>query len=448
MTKLKNIYTIKYGLFFNENMAALSRQNLDSQIKMRIHKRMHKVLHHINIIEHTIVHIGELIVIMAIGWGSILFANYNTSYELYHREGTTEANIYLQMAEKAGKPSAEKLISTRTIDSSVDNTFSAWYCTYGAARISPEFFPYTEDKTSQQRTWGGNAIDRCENAKEAGFKIWSSVQKWALVIYNPGNWISSLWHVGKVVFYNSKTKYIIIRDMNRVAKNIMSDHWENLETANIKCFIYPKPENTVEIQNETIETGSVSNNSSVNTWILSTTPEIEDNKIEETSWKDNQTTPTENEESNTDNKDTGNHFSGNQEPEKETNTETSVEENKYTIQEIPLNTENISDIAKHFMNQYDFSIIKTSPSTIKLWDTITLTIKAKEKMTNTLYEGILPFSVNILTSNNKLLANISRIQMFQGKDIIIEIKTVEKGNSSIVIMLDDANIGKVSINTN
>jgi hypothetical protein len=37
------------------------------------------------------------------------------------------------------------------MDGSVENTFYPGYCTYGAARISPEFFPYTDSKT-QERT--------------------------------------------------------------------------------------------------------------------------------------------------------------------------------------------------------------------------------------------------------------------------------------------------------
>jgi len=34
-----------------------------------------------------------------------------------------------------------------------ENSFYCGYCAYGAALISPEFFPYIEPN-KQQRTWG------------------------------------------------------------------------------------------------------------------------------------------------------------------------------------------------------------------------------------------------------------------------------------------------------
>ena len=47
--------------------------------------------------------------------------------------------------------------------------------------------------------------------------------------------------------------------MNRITKNIMSDHWESLETANIKCFIYPKTQNPSTENSQGIQTGGINN---------------------------------------------------------------------------------------------------------------------------------------------------------------------------------------------
>jgi phenylalanyl-tRNA synthetase alpha subunit len=44
------------------------------------------------------------------------------------------------------------IISVWTINMDIENTFAKGYCTYGAARFSPEFFPFI-DPSTQQRTW-------------------------------------------------------------------------------------------------------------------------------------------------------------------------------------------------------------------------------------------------------------------------------------------------------
>jgi surface antigen len=77
---------------------------------------------------------------------------------------------------------ATSIISQWHVDSEVNNTFYQGYCTYGAALISPEFFPYIS-KTEQQRTRGGNAIDWYLNAQLAGFPVGATPKEGSLVIY-------------------------------------------------------------------------------------------------------------------------------------------------------------------------------------------------------------------------------------------------------------------------
>ena len=94
------------------------------------------------------------------------------------------------------------------------------------------------------------------------------------------------------------------------------------------------------------------------------------------------------------------------------------------------------------MNNHDFTITQTSKEYVKVGDTITVTINAKEKTTNTPYLGILPFVLNIITSNNNLSSNISRIQLLPNNDMEIFIKANYAGNATIILSIDDQKIAK------
>lgn len=454
MTKLKNIDTIRYGLFLYEYMAntlknrihAHIQNKLDKHIEKHGHRHVRKFLHHINNFQHNAIHIWELIAIVCIGRSSILFASYNTSYETYHRKSISEANVYLQDAIKTGKPKYDNMISTRSMDSSINNTFAAWYCTYGAARISPEFFPYSTDKTSQQRTWWGNAIDRCENAAETGFTIWATPQKWALVVYNPWNWISSLWHVGKVMYVNNKTKYMVVRDMNRLTRGIMADHRENTSTANIKCYIYPKT--SVIEEKETEENQIEENNTNNETNENQTEINQNEQKEPDSNNQSNNNTNSNNGSSNekeTSEKENNHNSAANQEPEN-LNWSITIQNLAYTSK-ISINTEEVSDIAKHFLEQYKITIEKTSKEYPLIGDRIILNIKIQDKTTNEYFNGILPFSVKIITSNNNISSPISQIQLWEGSSISLDFDTKKSGTTTILISLDDNTIAKIPVTT-
>jgi len=435
--------TIRYDLFIKRYMTNILQKGLEAHIRKHSHRRVHKFLHHINTIHHTLLHAGELIVIATLGWSSLLFANYNVGYESFHRTSMTEVSKYLLSAEKMGKPDQNNLISTRNIDQSVNNTFTPGYCTYGAARISPEFFPYSGD--TQVRTRWGNAVDRCENAAAAGFDIGANAKVGALVVYNPGNGISALGHVGKVMFYNSKTNNMIVRDMNRIIKGVMADHRDNMSTASVKCFIYPKAgvSNTNNEVNTTpeVETGTTTS------WTVTTpvsSPIIVTPTTSNTGTTNNTTTPTET--NTTKPKENHNSASNSQTSNQEPEQTTPVISNPVISKEINMNLDDISDIAKEFMNQYDFTIQKTSREYVKVGDTISIKISAKEKTTNTSYKGILPFILNILTSNSKLTTNISRIQLLQWDEIEISVRAKEAGSSNIIVTIDDQTIANIEVN--
>ncbi|HBB03574.1 TPA: hypothetical protein DCZ39_01540 [Patescibacteria group bacterium] len=64
--------------------------------------------------------------------------------------------------------------------------------------MRPDIFPFTDEaKTTQSRPFGGDAKNRCANAKAAGLRTGKTPSVGALVVYS--NAISSAGHVGQVI---------------------------------------------------------------------------------------------------------------------------------------------------------------------------------------------------------------------------------------------------------
>jgi len=139
------------------------------------------------------------------------------------------------------------VISQRVYKKDIKNGFYAWYCTWYAAIISPEIFPYVEEN-KQDRPFGGNANQWCDNAKKAWFKVvWNStknpVKPWvgSLVVYKQG-WPSyrSYWHVAKVKEVDVSEWTFILTEMNYAGKFIVTQRKDSIDNDNIKCYIYGK----------------------------------------------------------------------------------------------------------------------------------------------------------------------------------------------------------------
>lgn len=131
--------------------------------------------------------------------------------------------------------SKSAIISKWTYTKNISNSFARGQCTWYAAIISPNIFPYT-DADTQTRTFGGNANQWCANAKEAGFKVGKKPAAGALIVY--GRLRSSAGHVGKVMNYYPEDGKMIIRDMNYVAKFVVTERWETVDNSKISCYIY------------------------------------------------------------------------------------------------------------------------------------------------------------------------------------------------------------------
>lgn len=130
-----------------------------------------------------------------------------------------------------------KIISKRTYTKDISNSFARWQCTRYVAIISPNIFPYIDEK-SQSRPFGWNANQRCDNAKTAGFKIGSKPAAGAVIVYSRLR--SSAGHVGKVISYSAAESTMVVRDMNYAGKFIVTERYEDPENSAIKCYIYGK----------------------------------------------------------------------------------------------------------------------------------------------------------------------------------------------------------------
>ncbi|AHB40929.1 hypothetical protein P148_SR1C00001G0114 [candidate division SR1 bacterium RAAC1_SR1_1] len=139
------------------------------------------------------------------------------------------------------------IISQWVYKKDIKNGFYAGYCTWYAAIISPEIFPYIEEN-KQERPFGGNANQRCDNADKAGLRVvWNSTKNpvkpgaGALVVYKQGGpSYRSYGHVGKVKEVDSDAGTFILTEMNTAGKFIVTQRKDSIDNDNIKCYIYSK----------------------------------------------------------------------------------------------------------------------------------------------------------------------------------------------------------------
>jgi len=129
------------------------------------------------------------------------------------------------------------IISKWTYTKKIKNGFAVGYCTWYAAIISPNIFPYISE-TAQDRPFGGDAREWCGNAKKAWLRVWSKPSVGAVIVYSRLR--SSAGHVGKVINYYPDDGKMIIRDMNYLGKFVVTERREDTDNSKISCYIYGK----------------------------------------------------------------------------------------------------------------------------------------------------------------------------------------------------------------
>ncbi len=418
-------------------------QKIHHHLVKHFHKHIHKVLHFVNHLHHHLNHGLELIIICIITFSSLSlsFADLTGLSQNVYTNTPSETATRLLDAIQNPITSLKQgnIISIRTMNMDVENSFAKWYCTYGAARISPEFFPFIDDKT-QQRTWWGNAVDRCQNASDTWYKIWTTPSQWALIVYDAWGRFGSYGHVGKVMHYDKTLKKIIVRDMSRVWRGEMSDHREDLTTAQVKCYIYNIRTNTQNI----IDTLPVIPESTpiVPVVVVPTVP-ISPVVIPTESVHDAATTtPTA----------TTTIVPATTTPITPVTTETRPAEittvttpQDSTTKKLILDFENLSNIAKHFLTQNNLEISLTTKSPLQLGDVANLKLEIKDKDTGEPFDGLLPFAFSLLSTNDSVQTDISNIQMINNWSINVSILGQKPGTATMVINMDDTKIGEFSL---
>jgi len=128
------------------------------------------------------------------------------------------------------------IISKSIFTQKIQNGFAVGYCTWYAAILRPDIFHFNEAKTVQDRPFGGDAKNRCANARAAGLSVGSKPAAGALIVYSRLN--SSAGHVGKVISNRSDIGKMIVRDMNYLGKFIVTERWEDVNNSKISCYIY------------------------------------------------------------------------------------------------------------------------------------------------------------------------------------------------------------------
>jgi len=430
-------------------------------IVRHFHKHAHKYVHAAQHLHHVFIHCGELILVLIMGMSGIMFANFSSSLDWLERTSSTEIATYLAQAIAHPENILKNwnLISIWTVDDSVENTFTKWYCTYGAARISPEFFPFTDEtKLTQQRTRGGNAVDRCANAAATGYRVGNTPAPWALVVYNAGGRFGQYGHVGKVMYYSKWLNKIIVRDMAWVSMFTMSDRRDDLATANVECYIYNVRDSVVwpistgnltAIATWTTQTQTWTNNNIHTPVVVPVTPTTPPTPVTNPNTVIT-TTPV---------VITPKPATPSTEPVVQPVTpvvttppvvtppvvpEKPVVNNTVSDKDITLNFDNISDsLVQHYVGFRDISADLSSKTTMHVGDEAVLTITIKDKKTQTNIDGLLPTVLEFIASNNNIDVDYFSVRLISDGKVEVHIKALQAGKSSLVINLGVEKIGRI-----
>ncbi len=469
LTKIKNQIQLYKTLFFTNKMSNKRQTKIYTYMHTIKDKQVRKFVYIRSQNVYTFVHLGELLLIGLIWAFTMLHASYDSSYQHLYRENSMEISKAFTDAVIQWKPKANqsKVISVRKESKThIENTFFPGYCTRGAALISPEFFPFKDDSTQERTRWG-NAVDRCENAKDAWYKIWSKPSNWALIVYKglPSNWYFG--HVWKVMHINSKYNSMIIRDMNRLSKYTWTDRREDSNNTNIKCYIYLEnnnsdssttndsnsnnPQNPNNNSNQKINNQESTNNQH------NSAPKPELEKAEDKTPETNNSNNLEEKEESkdkTENKEKDNKEENKdniqkpetQTPSKEPENNNFYQTNKsdfieFLIEENP----EFDDLTKHFLSQNEIKIRLNNNGKLTVWENSLLNIEIINKQNKEKFVWVLPFAINIITSNSNLKASLNTIQLIQQQENTVKINAQEKGESSIVLSINNQKIKTIFV---
>jgi len=404
---IKNNYV--YCLLYIVLVLTMLNEKLVQIIEKRLWKnknnKIDKWLNFVHKANNKFVHIDEMLIVVFIGWLSLMFASFYTWLDNFKDavlNTEIEASLQHAIADLKTSYDGNKIISKWEVGCEVENSFYCGYCAYGAALISEEFFPYiTPSQQVRSRWW--NARDRCANASAVGFSIWSTPVEGALIVYKAWERYSSYWHVGKVIFNKPGYNWGVVRDMNYTKMYEMTDRRQNFTETDIDCYIYPKVATTTS--SVPAITPAVKQPEPPVIIIEKSLPAIESGAI----IKDGIAVV---EEENT------------------------IETNIFSNKDLVLDFTNIDAQSEHFLTQNSIKAELYSPEgSMKVGETAKLKIAIKNKADEHGFSGILPVAINILTTNGNIKTNFSSLKFISNWMVEIEMTAIQPWESVVIINL-------------
>ncbi|HPC34153.1 MAG TPA: LysM peptidoglycan-binding domain-containing protein [Candidatus Absconditabacterales bacterium] len=141
-------------------------------------------------------------------------------------------------SSSAGDYSSSSILSSWVFNKNINNKFYAGHCTWYVAATTPQMFPYTSD-TTQARPFGGNANQRYNNAKAAGFSVGTKPVAGSIIVYRRGGGgYASAGHVAKVISYNAGAGTLVVEEMNGSKKFVVQRRTDRVDNPNIIGYIY------------------------------------------------------------------------------------------------------------------------------------------------------------------------------------------------------------------
>ena len=431
------------------------RLALHAHLAKHFHKHAHRIIASYTSFTHLFLHCWELMIVLFAWFFSVMLAGFTWSLDGFMR--TSDVDVASYLAQAIANPqnmlTQGNLISVWKVPTTVFTSFTTGYCTYGAARISPEFFPYV-DSTTQQRTWWGNAVDRCANAAATGYKIGNTPKVWSLIVYNGWGKFGPYGHVGKVMYYDRTLNKIIIRDMAWVNTFMMSDHRGDANDTSIECFIYnsralPSSASTpsTDITSWTttpittpVQTPSDSTSSHTAAPVVSAgnTSSPTDTSPTNTSTTTPTTTSSSTTVSPSQTTTSPTPPSATTAPEVSTPVVVTTQ-NK----DIDLDFSKLDDMGNFFVSQRDIKVHSALQSPLRVGASQDIILEITDKKTWANFDGLLPFTIEFMTSHDSIGVDYASIQLVQDGTFTIHVAAQKVGKAVLLITLGGEKIAKI-----
>ena len=130
-----------------------------------------------------------------------------------------------------------KILKKWSYNANITNGFYRGYCTWYVATQVPSIFPYTSE-TTQSRPFGWDAIKWYNNAKAAGFSVWTTPRSNSIVVYSKLRSAAGHVWIVRQYPYNGDSSKMLVEDMNYAGKFVVTQRIESVKRKEIIWYIY------------------------------------------------------------------------------------------------------------------------------------------------------------------------------------------------------------------